>query len=279
LHAIRRSQLFVPGNDERKITKSLGLAADSIIFDLEDAVPPLEKSGARETLKRIINQAQKSRKELCVRINSANSPFWEEDLLALKEFDPIETIVIPKADAEFLTRVRKECGSKNLIPLIETTRSFLRLEDIARCEGVCALGFGAGDFANSVSGTVSGYTMNVHVKTQIAIVARSYGLDPIDNVYFELSNIEGFRSEARLARELGFAGKQVIHPTQISAANEIFSPSPQDLENARKIIEEYESAESRRVGAIRLDEKLVDAVHYRQAKEMLDRKKVIDEMA
>lgn len=278
---MRRSQLFVPGNDEKKITKALGLAADSIIFDLEDAVPPSEKSSARNTLKNLLDSAKwEKRKELCVRINSSSTPYWRDDLSSFRDFNPITTLVIPKADQDFLRQIQDTlAGSKELIPLIETSSAFLRMEDIARIKGVTGIGFGAGDFAHSVQGTVSGYTRNVHVKTQLAIVARAYGIDPIDNVYFELANLEGFESEAQFSRELGFAGKQVIHPTQIGAANDIFSPSVEEIEEARKIMEEYEKAESQKIGAIRLDEKLVDAVHYRQAKELLEKKKRMDEMS
>ncbi|MHB8568572.1 MAG: HpcH/HpaI aldolase/citrate lyase family protein [Nitrososphaerales archaeon] len=273
---LRRSQLFVPGNDERKINKALGLNVDSIIFDLEDAVPPTEKGSARETLKRILGLTLGVRKELCVRINAPSSSFWRDDMKVFKDFEAICTIVAPKADKEFLIELHKEAASKQIIPLIETAKSFIHLEDIARCEGVTALGFGAGDFANSVSGVVSAYTKNIYVKTQIAVMARAYGLDPIDSVYFDLANLEGFRSEAQISKDLGFAGKQVIHPSQMNAANEIFSPSIEELERARKLIEEFEKAESRKVGAIRLNDQLVDAVHYRQAKELLERKRFID---
>ena len=277
MQQLRRSQLFVPGNDERKILKALGLAhCDSIIFDLEDAVPPSEKGNARQLLKRLLGETRMNgAKELCVRINSSSTPFAKDDIAEFRDFGKLSTFVVPKADHQFIKEL--SLIGKKLIPLIETPRGFLEMEDIARSNGVVALGFGAADFANSVGGRVETYMKNIHVKTQLAIVSRAYGVDPIDNVFFGVSDLSGFREEARQSKELGFAGKQVIHPTQIEIANEMFSPSQEEIEHSRVVVEAYERAQSNKIGAIKIDEHLVDAVHYRQAKEILEKSKLIQE--
>jgi citrate lyase subunit beta/citryl-CoA lyase len=283
---LRRSQLFVPGNDEHKIRKSLELKCDSIIFDLEDAVPANEKSKARDLLARLLseldweggnNNKKKMRKELCLRVNPINSPYFDSDVSKFNEEEKISSLVIPKAEGGgALGRAQGLSGGKNLIPLIETARGLLQIEDIVRTQGVVAVSFGAADFANSVGGSTKAYSGNVYVKTKIAVAARAYGVDPIDNVYFDLSNLEGFREEAIRSKELGFVGKQVVHPAQIEIANEVFSPSAEEVERAKRVVEAYEQASSLGAGAIRMNDELVDAVHYRSAKLLLERKSAID---
>ncbi len=282
---LRRSQLFVPGNDEHKIRKSLELKCDSIIFDLEDAVPANEKSKARDLLARLLseldwgggNKKKNIRKELCLRVNPINSPYFDGDVSKFNEEEKISSLVIPKAEGGgALGRAQGLSGGKNLIPLIETARGLLQIEDIVRTQGVVAVSFGAADFANSVGGSTKAYSGNVYVKTKIAVAARAYGVDPIDNVYFDLSNLEGFREEAIRSKELGFVGKQVVHPAQIEIANEVFSPSAEEVERAKRVVEAYEQASSSGAGAIRMNDELVDAVHYRSAKLLLERKSAID---
>ncbi|MDG6907442.1 MAG: CoA ester lyase [Nitrososphaerota archaeon] len=277
---VRRSQLFVPGNDERKITKSFEeLDCDSIVLDLEDAVPEDSKAAARTTIKRFLTETAKkpSGKEICVRINPLGSPFSKEDALAMKEIDQIDVLVVPKAeDKEKLSELYNLTGKK-LILLIETARGLVEMPKVVRAEGVIAVAFGAADFANSVGGNVRSYLRNNFVKTKIAVVARAFGVDPIDNVYFDLSDIEGFRNEAIESRDLGYTGKQVIHPSQIALANEIFSPSKEEISKAKEIIEAYEKAMGQGLGAIRLKNELVDAVHYRQAKELVEKQRSIEE--
>ena len=277
--SLRRSQLFVPGNDERKIVKSLEeLNCDSIVLDLEDAVPDDSKSLARTTIKRLLTGGERKRtgKEICVRINPLDSPFSKEDALFLKDVEQIHAFVVPKAESrEKLSDLYQSTG-KNLIPLVETARGLIEINSIAQAEGVMAIAYGAADFANSVGGNVKTYSRNNYVKTTIAVAARGFGIEPIDNVYFDLADIEGFRNEAMESRDLGYAGKQVIHPSQIAPANEIFSPSKEEIARAREIIDAYEKAALKGSGAIRFRNELVDAVHYRQAMEILQKQEFIE---
>ncbi|MGI0091855.1 MAG: HpcH/HpaI aldolase/citrate lyase family protein [Nitrososphaerales archaeon] len=267
---LRRSQLYVPANDERKIRKSVSLSADSIIFDLEDAVPQSEKSNARLQLQRLLRELDWGKRELCVRVNKFASGYSDEDFSLAKCEEKIRTIVLPKADDQVPKDLHLKTG-KILIPLIETARGLLRVENIARFEGVEALSYGPADLAYSVGGRTEIYTQNLFVKTQIVMAASAYGVDSIDCVYFELSNLDGFRNEAIQSKSLGYAGKQVVHPAQAEIANTIYSPSEEEITEARKIIETYEKSVELKVGALRLDEKLVDAVHYRRAKALLEK--------
>ena len=266
---LRRSQLFVPANDEKKVRKSVSLSADSVILDLEDAVPPAEKSNARKALTKILAELDWGKREVCVRINKVGSGYSDEDLDFVKHEIKVSSIILPKAD-EIPRDIRKRTG-KILIPLIETARGVLKVEDIVRCEGVEAVSYGPADLAYSVGGRTEVYSQNLYVKTRILIAASAYGVDAIDSVFFELQDLDGFRKEAVQSRDLGYVGKQVIHPSQITIANEVYTPSQSEIAAAKNLVKAYEVATKSSVGAIRLDEKLVDAVHYRKAKLTLER--------
>lgn len=265
---LRRSQLFVPANDEKKIRKSSTLGADSIIFDLEDAVPETEKTRARGVLCSLLSKIDWGNSEICIRINKVGSRYSEGDLNLVSHSKEISSIVLPKA--EKIPRSLTESCGKSLIPIIETAKGLLLLEGLVRSEGVAAVSYGPADFALSVGGRTEAYSRNTYVKTKIAVTASAYGVESIDGVYFDLSNLEGFRSEAQESKKLGFAGKQLVHPSQIPIANQVYSPSEMDVKEARRIVEAYEKSARKTVGVLRLDEKLVDAVHYRRAKQLLE---------
>jgi len=264
---IRRSQLFVPGNNEHMIRKAAGLNADSVIIDLEDAVPENEKEAARELLTRLIPELDWRDKELCIRINPLHTKHSYSDILLVSKLDAVNCLVVPKAeiDLSFLYRAT----GKYIEPLVETAKGLTKLEDIARGEGVVALSYGIGDLAHSLGGTIEAYENNQYVKTLIVVTARAYGIDPVDRVFFNVRDLESFRKDCLAAKAMGFVGKQVIHPNQVIIANEIFTPSHEEIEWAKKVVEAYEASASRGKGAIELNGELIDAVHYRIAKEIL----------
>lgn len=266
---LRRSQLFVPANEEKKIRKSAALGADSIIFDLEDAVPETEKAKARALLSSLLDLLDWGDSELCVRINKVGSRYSEDDLSFASRHAKLDTVVLPKVeDVPF--DLAKSCG-KMLFPLVETAKGLISLEKIVRTDGIAAVGYGPADFALSLGGRTEAYSRNLFVKTQIVVTSSAYGVDAIDGVYFDLSDLEGFRSEARESRDLGFVGKQLVHPSQIPEANQIYSPTEDEVVEARKVVVAYEKSVQQKAGALRLDEKLVDAVHYRKAKQLLEK--------
>ena len=266
---LRRSQLFVPANEEKKIRKSVTLSADSIVFDLEDSVPPSSKSEARENLRSLIHELDWGNRELCLRVNKVGESYSREDLDLAKRLSKIGSIMLPKIERD-PSDIAQHTG-KEINALIETARGITNLADTVSGKGITAVTFGPQDFANSVGGSVEAYRMNIFVKTMIVVQAKAHQLDPIDGVYFELANLDGFKTEAKAAKELGFVGKQVVHPAQISIANNVFGISEEEITQARKIVEGYESASRAKLGALRMDDKLVDAVHYRNAKAILER--------
>ncbi len=265
----RRSMLFVPGNDERKIRKSCELNPDTVILDLEDSVPPGEKERARDLLERLLKELSWGGKEVCVRVNPLHTIEGIEDLAHAARWDSVSCIMIPKAE-ENLGFIYRATG-RNIIPLVETSRGFLRIEEIARSEGVVAITWGPADLALSVGGSLEAYDNNPFVRSLIPIVASSYGIDAIDKVYFNIEDLEGFRRDAIEAKKLGYSGKTLIHPKQVDIANEIFTPSRQEIEWALKVIEVFEEASRSGRGATRLGSELIDAVHYRMARKILSR--------
>ncbi|BDC18820.1 CoA ester lyase [Acidianus sp. HS-5] len=250
------------------IRKSVELNADSIIFDLEDAVAPEDKEKARDLLVKLLKELDWGKRELCVRINSLQLIESYKDIATIGKEDKINCIVIPKAEND-LSFLYMATG-KFLIPLIETAKGMTKIEDIARSEGVSAISYGIADLSLSLGGDYTYYEKNEFVKTQIVITAKTYGVDAIDKVYFDLKNLEGFRMECEEAKKLGYLGKQVIHPSQIDIANQIFSPSKEEMEWAKRVIEAYEKAKIEGKGATRLDDKLVDYVHYKIAKKIIE---------
>ena len=264
----RRSQLYVPSNSEKMIRKSVELNADSIIFDLEDAVPPEDKERARELLGKMLKELNWGKRELCVRINSLQLLDSYQDISFIAREDKISCIVVPKAEND-LSFLYKATG-RNLIPLIETAKGVVKIEDIVRSEGVVGISYGIADLSLSLGGDYTFYENNQYIKTLIVTMARAYDIDAIDKVYFDLKNLEGFRKECVEAKKLGYVGKQVIHPSQVDIANEVFSPTKEEIEWAKRVIEAYENAKKEGRGAIRLDDKLVDYVHYKIARKILE---------
>lgn len=259
--------MYVPGNNERMIRKSSELPADSVILDWEDAVPPAEKEEAKRLLRNLSNEISWRKRELCVRVNGLDTAWGMKDLLDTSNFN-IDTVVVPKAETS-LSFVKTATG-KNVIPLIETGRGLVKMEEIVRSEGVEAVSYGVGDFAATMGGEIHAYESNIYLKTRVVTIAKAYGVDAIDRVFFDIKNLPLFRSDALEAKKLGFVGKQVIHPDQVTAANAVFTPAVEEVEWSRKVVEAYDEATKSGRGAISLEGKLIDAVHYRIAKKTLE---------
>jgi citrate lyase subunit beta/citryl-CoA lyase len=250
------------------IVKAASLDCASVLLDLEGAVPEEQKDQARQLIRRLSSDLDWGSRELCVRINQTSSSNGRRDVALLKGAERVDSVVVPKAEGG-LERVHKRT-TKSVIPLIETTRGLTNVEKILASDGVVAVSYGAADFALSVGGSVSEYLENHYVKSKIVIAARANGIEAIDNVFFDLNDMDGFRKQATHARALGYSGKQVIHPSQIPVANEVFAPSREEVEWARRVVKAYDEARALGKGAIRVDDRLVDLVHYRAAKQVLE---------
>ncbi|MGC9071453.1 MAG: HpcH/HpaI aldolase/citrate lyase family protein [Acidilobus sp.] len=264
----RRSQLYVPGNNEHMIRKSTAIEADTIIFDLEDAVPIDQKEAARQALQRLLSELDWGRRELAVRINSPSTPEGAKDIVVVERLDKVSLVVVPKAEGD-LGFIARSLG-RHVEPIIETPRGFVRAEDIVTSEGVVVLTYGPADLALAAGGNTRAYVGNEAIRTTIVLVARAYGVDPIEAVFFDLNDLKGFEEDSRKAKALGYVGRQVIHPSQVPIANAVFSPSPEEVERAKRIVEAYERAAKEGRGSIRFEGQLVDYVHYSLAKRLLE---------
>jgi citrate lyase subunit beta/citryl-CoA lyase len=267
--------LFVPANVERFVRKAPETGADAVVLDLEDSVPESAKGDARAKLGWAAEEVRsRSNQLLAVRVNSLRTLHFREDLKTAAEAG-IEVVVLPKCDCpDDLSRVREvasEVGATfRVIALIESPRGVLAAHAIASEEGVVGLAFGKFDFALSM-GALPSSNLNVLVpKSLVAIAAKAYGLVAVDTPYAALNELEGLRAEALEAKALGYDGKFAIHPAQVPVINEVFSPSEEDVRWAEMVVEVLDRARKMGRASAELQGTMVDEVHYRIAKRVLE---------
>lgn len=279
-----RSLIFVPGNSQRFIEKAKTLAADIICFDLEDSVPANEKEIARKTIAQALARRQEYGRPVYVRTNSPESGLLAADLKAVVR-KGIDGIVVPKVnDAKEMAQIKKlaaaleakqKTGRIALMPSIETARGVVNAYQIASAdERVNALVFGVFDFLYDMKLDYdehdnSGYA---YARAKIPVDARAAGIGSIDAIWQKLDDADGLVRDASIAKKLGYSGKSIIHPSQIEPVHRVFRPSRSEVEWAQKVVaalgDAMEKGSGR--GAVRLEGKMVDAVHYKQAKAILE---------
>ncbi len=277
----RRSALYMPGSNARAIEKAKTLAADAVIFDLEDAVAPDLKAQAREQVCAAVQDGGYGRRELVIRVNTLDTPWGEADLAAAIAAAP-DAILVPKvSSAETLAavglRLRKLGAAERtkVWAMIETPLAILRAESIASAAHdvdtrLACFVMGTNDLAKDTRARLlpGRAAMLPWLMTALA-AARAHGIDILDGVYNNLSDTSGFRTECEQGRDCGFDGKTLIHPDQIAATNEIFSPSSDEIENARAIVAAFERPENADKGAISLNGRMVERLHAEMAKRVL----------
>ena len=264
---LRRSQLVTPATTFRMIEKAAGLDCDSLILDLEDAVAPSMKPAARANVRKAMSNLAFGDKEVGVRINGVTTPHFLDDLLALEGL-PVDTIVVPKVNrpedvavVDVLLRQLEARGSRagvTLQLLIETAIGLEAAADVARAsDRVVSLIFGAGDFTadTGIAFTPRGL---FYARARVVVAAAAARVQALDHVHPAIQDLDGLREAARDARELGFQGKWAIHPAQVPVINEVFAPTPDEVREARRVIEAYEAAKAGGQGAITVDGALVD---------------------
>jgi citrate lyase subunit beta/citryl-CoA lyase len=280
-----RSLIFVPGNSRRFVEKAKTLLADIVCFDLEDSVPDNEKDTAR----RIIAEALLARRQeygshVYVRTNSPESGLVTDDLKAVLQ-KGIDGIVVPKVnDASEMLEIKKyvvmlekerKTDKIALMPSIETARGVVNAYLIASAdERIKALVFGVFDFLYDMrldydEHDPSGYS---YARAKIPVDARAAGVYAIDAIWQKIDDIDGLIRDATMARHLGYSGKSIIHPSQIEPVHKVFRPSKNEVEWAKKVVQALGQAMNKGTGrgAVRLEGKMIDAVHYKQAKAILD---------
>jgi len=274
----RRSLLFMPGSNARALEKARNLPADGIILDLEDSVGPDAKELARNQIAQAVAARGFGRREVLIRVNALDSPWWIDDVTMAGQLRP-DGILVPKiSSARDLAAIAERLGaigaerSISVWAMIETARAVLHAEEIAAASGdpstrLSGFVFGPNDISRETGiRMLPGRAAMLPLITQCILAARAYGLEILDGPYSDFSNFNGFGQECAQARDLGFDGKTLIHPGQIEACNAIFTPPAEQVMQARKIIEAFARPENALRGAIQLDGQMVERLHAEMAK-------------
>lgn len=280
-----RSLLFIPGNNERFLVKSTSLKPDILCFDLEDSVPANDKQVARKLVAEHLASRQEDKESsIYVRINSVDSGLVEEDLNKII-VNGLDGVVLPKINnsqevieiadkIEALVSKRGISSRIRIIPSIETAKGVINANSIALAhENVVALVFGVFDYL---------YDMNIDIeyddsisyyyaRSKIPVDAKAAGIEALDGIWQEVNDIDGLIKDAINARKLGYSGKTLIHPSHINPVHDIFRPTKKQIEWAEKVLAALQDAfeKGNTKGAILLDGKMIDAVHYKQAKSVI----------
>ncbi len=267
----RRSALFLPASNERAVIKARTLPADVIILDLEDAVAPEAKDQARDRATRAVQEGFGDR-EVVVRVNALDTRWGEQDCMVIGAASP-DAILLPKVSmAESLHDARRAIGDgPNLWAMIETCRGVLDLMTIvnaADATGLSVLVAGTNDLAKEMRCTPGpDRSPLLPALSQIVMVARAAGLDALDGVCNVIDDTVTIEQECRQGVAYGFDGKSLIHPAQIEPANRAFSPSEQDVEHARRVVDAFRQNDE--AGALRVDGQMVERLHLDAARRTL----------
>lgn len=293
----RRCTLAVPGSSQKMITKATALSVDQLFFDLEDAVAPKAKAVARAQVIHALNNQRFLAHTLSLRINDVTTPWCHDDIIEVvtHAHAQLDTIILTKAtsvsDVRFvhllLDQLEQKLGLTKRIGiecLIEEVQGLLQAEAIAGCsDRIETLIFGVGDYAASQQmqlqsvGSTDGYPGDLwhYPRFKIAMACRANGIEPIDGPYADFSDLDTTAVEAQRAQLLGMGGKWAIHPNQITAIEQTFTPSAERIAQARKQKAAYQAAQQEGRGAISVDGVMVDAASIRIIQSLLDRADVL----
>jgi citrate lyase subunit beta/citryl-CoA lyase len=282
---LRRSQLSVPGVSEKMIAKACVSDADHVFLDLEDAVAPSAKAGARGTIVEALNGLDWGRKTRCVRVNDVTTPWCFEDIIEVVTGagKNLDTIMLTKAtraaDVQFVDLLLSQLEAKlklerriGIEVLIEEVQALSNVEEIcgANPRLECVI-FGMGDYSASQGIDIrslekqSPYPGDIwhYPRFRMTMAARAAGIDPVDGPYANFRNPDVYREECRRAMILGCVGKWAIHPAQIEIALEVFTPTQAEVDRARKLAAAYAEAEAAGIGSVNVDGVMVDAASIR----------------
>uniref|UniRef100_A0A3Q0SYB6 Citramalyl-CoA lyase, mitochondrial n=1 Tax=Amphilophus citrinellus TaxID=61819 RepID=A0A3Q0SYB6_AMPCI len=292
LHYIpRRAVLYCPGNDERKLKKLASLDVDCAVLDCEDGVALSKKTEARETIPRMLADLDLGRTEKCVRVNSVSSGLAEADLqviLQAKVLPP--AIMLPKVEDTqevqwFVDRFQHHLKGwpltepVRLITFVETAVGLLNFKAV--CEEIRSLGpkvglhhdgvvFGSDDFCASIGATRTKEARELlYARQKVVVTAKAFGLQAIDLVYIDYKDVEGLRQQAREGALMGFTGKQVIHPGQVQAVQEEFSPSQERVQWAKELIAAFDQHQKEGKGAFTFHGSMIDMPSLKQAQNII----------
>ncbi len=271
----RRSVLYMPAANERALEKAKTLAADAIIFDLEDAVAPDAKEGARAKAVAAVTSGQYGNRELTIRCNGLDTPWGADDIDAAATAKP-SAVVIPKVDSvNYLDQIAARLDAAGAIEtmiwaMIETPTAIFDARAIAAHERVAVLVMGTNDLAKELrSPLVAGRHPLVPHLAIALLAAREAGKVILDGVYNDVRDPEGFAAECLQGAEMGFDGKTLIHPNQVEPCNETWAPSDEEVDYANRVIEAFTEAEADGRGVVTVDGRMIENLHVDNARRTL----------
>nr|WP_321395261.1 CoA ester lyase [Emcibacter sp.] len=282
----RRSVLYMPGSNPRALEKAKGLAADSLILDLEDAVAVDAKEEARRLVAEAVKAGGYGKRELIVRVNGLDSPWGRDDIRAASVAGP-DAILLPKVESAAMVREAEELMIEYGAPktttlwcMMETPRGILRAEEIA--DSSPRLGgfvMGTNDLVKDLQARHTPMRLPILTSLSLCVLAaRAAGIAIIDGTFTDLNDEEGLVASCRQGVEFGFDGKTLLHPKQLGPANEAFAPSVAEVEHAHAVIAAFEAAEAEGKGVALLDGKLVENLHVEVAKSLIAQAEMIREL-
>ena len=281
----RRSMLHLPGSTPRYLEKARDLAVDSLIFDLEDPVLPVMKEEARRNVAEALRQGGYGKRECVVRINGLDTPWGADDLKAAAD-SGADAILFPeiesRADVQAALKALDAAGGAHLpiMVQVETPLGVLHAEEIAGAsERIACLVMGTTDLVNALHAQVTLERLPLlYSLSHCLLAARAHGISIIDGIHSELKDMHAFEAACRLGCELGFDGKALIHPYQISFANDAFTPKKASLDHARRIIAAMAEANAVGCGVAVVNGRLVESLHVESAKRLLAVDEMIDKL-
>jgi citrate lyase subunit beta/citryl-CoA lyase len=277
----RRSVLYMPGSNAKALAKASTLPADALILDLEDSVALDQKVAAREQVVRAVRAGGFGGREVVIRINGPHTPWGEDDLAAAAAAQP-DAILLPKVDgpgaimvaARALREAEAPEGTR-IWAMMETPNAILNAGSIASVAAdpssrLSVMVMGLNDLAKETRArlTPGRPTMTAWLASCV-VAARAHGVDILDGVYNDIKDLDGFRLECLQGRDLGLDGKTLIHPSQIEVCNEVFAPTPAEVESAAAIIEAFALPENAGKGVIQLNGRMVELLHADMARRTL----------
>jgi citrate lyase beta subunit len=279
----RRALLYMPGDDWKKITKALTLGVDCICMDMEDGVAAGRKAEARATLVRALQELDFGQSEKLARINAVGSGLEREDIEAVLPRRP-DGIVIPKVESrdqiqwahELIEAAELKHGwpvnSLRVLIGVETARGILNLKEIVSHPRLDAVIFGGEDYAASIGATRTPQAVELLYARQAVVTAcAAYDLQAIDIVTIDFKDLALVRAEAEFGAQLGYSGKQIIHPAQVEPVQSAFTPGEAAIAQAKRIVEAFQASQKEGRGAFALDGKMIDMPLLKNAQKVLER--------
>ncbi|MFB6256201.1 MAG: CoA ester lyase [Haloplanus sp.] len=269
----RRTVLFTPGDRPDMCRKAPASGADTVVFDLEDAVAPSRRAEGRAAVADLLaDESFDPGIEVAIRVTADPAT----DLDAIAEASRLDAVMIPKADAETVPRAAEALDARGLsipiLALIETATGVLDARNVATTPAVDALCFGAEDLAADLGATrTEEGTEMLYARERVVMAARAAGVDAVDTVYTHLDDHEGLREETRFAATLGYDGKLVVHPGQVAVVHDALAPAPDEVAWAERVLAAREDADREGRGVFEVDGEMIDAPMIARAERILDR--------